>query len=325
MALVKYANGCLGLYGDDASASALLADAVHRAAVPFVETAYEDVDRDAALLCPSSLSLVIGTMLTPLCSRLRVWKTLIVVSGSSTGKPHLIDKVCEDLVDLGVTTDFQSAVNCTRSTRCRPFVLKLEGCAWKTGDAEFLDQIHAMLKIGIIVVIKTEAGVPRDVCLQSRLRLSTIHLRDVTVDERLWHCHRGALFQHALRAYAVWEVKIPRVPFREPIEGHWFRPTPRRSPEMNAMCCYLSEMLHMEFGIRLQVDASVDICQITEAVAAYSRHRLVFNPPESILPEEVLMAASDAREDKDRAVTYCSVSKLFRHMQLCVPLNTSCP
>ena len=287
-------------------------DPIHRAFVPLNSSGVVSLRET----CPPELLLVVGAMLVPLGMQRHAWKTLIVTSGTSA-RPHLIDRICEDLVGLGVTTDLNSVLrNVGTAQQERPFVLKLD--RWNTADERFLDELHAILKIGVIVIIRSDIGVPREICLQPRLRLCTTHLRDVTVTAEVWNSGKGALFTEALREYAEHAHRVPVavVPFKVALDGHLFRPVPRRG--MSANCFYLSEMIQIEYGIGLGQAAageSVDMEHVTESLRSYADHHKVFEASKVVTPEDVLQAAQNVREGSNAVVTFCKELKVFRNLK----------
>ena len=273
-----------------------------------------------AQLCPQDLLLVVGSLLVPLGMQRHSWKTLIVTSGS-TAKPNLIDRVCADLVGLGVATDLKEVLRSAEHPRNRPFILKLD---WKTvgKDDKFLDELHAVLKIGVAVVLRNEVGVPKEICAQARLRLCTTHLRDVTVsNEDTWSRGKGLLFTEALKEYALHAgtVPIPSIPFSNVLDGAGFRPVPRRG--MNTACFYITEMIQMQYGIGFgdlgpdpKPDSMIDLEYVTQALQAYALRRKIFEASKAITVEDVLQAASCAREDRHAVVTYSHDRKLFKNL-----------
>ena len=302
MALVLHEDS-LRSYGTGAAfehESGEAEEAIHRAYVPLCSP-LGGGKGDAALrrLVPPELLLLIGAMLVPLGSQRHIWKTLIVTSGNAE-RPHLIDRICDDLVVHG-----------------RPFVLKID--RWNLLDERFLDDLHSILKIGVIVVVRSDIGVPREICMQPRLRLCTTHLRDLTVTADAWKGLKGLLFSEALREYAENAHKVPvtTVPFKVALEGHAFRPVPRRG--MNANCFYLSEMMQIQYGIGFGVpgasEAEVDVDFVMECMQSYAAYRKIFEASKTVTPEDVLQAASNVREDRNAVVKFCVELKIFRNLK----------
>ena len=86
---------------------------------------------------------------------------------------------------------------------------------------------------------------------------------------------------------------------------------------MNTACFYMTEMIQMQYGFGFgerDADFTVGLEYVTEALHSYALRRKVFEVSRAVTVEDVLQAASCAREDRHAAVTYVQELKIFRNL-----------
>lgn len=254
------------------------------------------------------LLVLFGYLLVPPCARRTCkWKSLVVASGSRD-KPHVVDKFCSDLVDLGMTT----CASDLGTKRTHPYM-------WYISDwnASYVPIVKAKLNAGFVVVIRSDLTVPADVCNDNELRLNTVHVNGMAgaVTDSDWAMERESVLLDAFEAYQAFvstqqDAAPPRVPFVNPVDMIPYRPVPRAAVPSSLF----SEMLHGFVGVCISNGHEAALEDIETVYASYAKRRGFLEL--SISTDAVLQGAAMLQNTVDDIVRYCPVNKTFSNLYI---------
>ena len=252
------------------------------------------------------LLLVVASLLVPPCARHanHKWKTLVVASGARS-RLHIVDKLCGELVDLGMTY----AAPDLGPRRSQPYVWYISH--WH--GASMVAAVKSKLAAGLVVVVRTETSVPAELCLDAELRLVTVHIGSLAppLTDDVWEADKVNVVYDALDVYrsACTSADPPlRVPFVRPVDMLPYRPVPRAA----ITASLFSEMLHGCILVCIAHHHTATLSDIETAYATYARRRGFLDM--SISPEAILEGAAMVQTTVDDVVKFCAATKTFSNL-----------
>jgi hypothetical protein len=261
------------------------------------------VDGDVETTLPA-LQLVFASLLVPPCVRRHEWRLVVVASGPLT-VPHVIEKICSKLVELGVSMD----PTCVSTRADQPYVLYIP--QW---SADMVDTVESAVTRGNVVVVRSTSGVPNEICTNHKLRLCTVHIDGATgeiKDEEAWDKTCATFLRRCIDAYNAdaQRVSVKRVPFVDPLAMVPYRVVPHA-----AVACMglLSEMLHGCVGARVCPGTRCTLEELQASFKTYSNGRGFTHL--SLDVGTVLKAAELVKYTTADAVEFCVVDRVFKNI-----------